>query len=330
MLNKQFTAVLASLFVAGFAQAELKQLDDDSLSNVTGQSGVEITISVKGEGINIEQIDYTDVVTAANKYSFDTTGDGIKDTSGGGTLLLQNITLKNINNMRQVIKIEKGGVVAVNAGSVDGVSLSMGDDPSVDANNYSALVLSNEDGTRQSELLDSLAITLDLGESNIRLYSAPSAEIATSMGIADFYDRTNPQMLIDIKSGLEIKNLDAEVLGFTQAAAERKVRFENKLSANAPLNKVQQQRANRLADGGALTIKGLKFYGKDGSGNFAVGNKVGLTQAVWMSDATIYLKSGALSGQLEIGSIGAGQNRLGSLKVENINLSPMLNKVYSH
>lgn len=311
MLNKQFMAAFAACLMTGFAQAELKQLDDASLSNVTGQSGVEINISVKGEGINVEQVKYT-------------------DDASGGVLLLQNTTIKNINNMRQTIRIEKGGVVAVKAGSVDGIFLSMGDDPAIDANNYSAVVLSNKDGTRQSELIDSLALTLDLGESDIRLYAKPSTEVLRSAGVTGFYNENDPQMLINIKSGLEVKNLDAQVLGFTQGAAERKVRAENQLAANTPLTKAQQERVNRLADGGALTIKGLKFYGKDSSGVFAVGNKIELAQTVWMKDSKIFLKSAALSGQLEIDSIGAGQNRLGSLKVENINLSPMLMKVYSH
>lgn len=330
MLNKQHMIALCCALLASSAQAELTQLDDSSLSNITGQSGVQIDLSIKGDGINIQEISYTDILTLAKKYSYDTNGDGVNDTSAGGTLLLQNITIKDINNMRQIIEIEDGAV-SIKAGAVDGVSLSMGDAPAVDSNNYSAVVLSSEDRSRESELVDSLALKLNLGKSDIQLYSSPSQSLLYQLNVSDFYDTSDPQMLINIKSSLEVTNMNAEILGFTQAAAERKVRAENNLASNASLTKSQRDRVNRLADEGALTIKGLKFYGKNkNSGEFKAGNKVSLSQTVWIDNSQIFMKSAALSGQLEIDTVGAGQNPLGSLKVENIQVSPMINKIYAH
>lgn len=330
MINIRLSLVMAGLLFAASSYAGLTKLDDEDLAGVSGQSGVVIDIAVKGEGINIEQITYTDLLTPQVTYDYDTDGDNINDAASGGTLLLQNVTIKDIKNMRQAIKINKNGEVAIDADPVDGMMIGMGDVESELSNNYSAISLSNEDGSRQSELVDSLSLNLDLGKSAIRIYSNPSLDVLNSLNVAAPFANANSTMLISIKSGVEIKALDAQVLGFTQKAAQRKVRAENKLSFDAPLTPEQTKRVNRLANEGALSIKGLSFYGKDSSGVFAKGNKVKLSQLVWTGDSTIYLKSDELVGQMDIQSISAGNNPLGSLRVENIRLSPMINKVYAH
>lgn len=311
-------------------QAELTQLDDAGLSAVAGQSGVIVDIAVKGEGINIEQISYTDLLEGEGAYDYDTNGDGIDDAASGGTLLLQNITLKDIQSMRQTIEIKENGEVAIDVEPVTGMYVAMGDTPDSSSNNYSALALSNADGSRQSELLNNLALRLNLGASTIRVYTEPSTSMLAAAGVSQNHWAASSNLLISMNSGMEITQLDAQVLGFTQAAAERKVRFENGLSDGATLNLAQQKRANRLANEGALNIKGLKFYGKDRNGQFAAGNQVSLSQVIWADKSGFYMQSKALAGQLEIGEISAGNNRLGSLRVENINVSPMLNRIYSH
>lgn len=330
MINIRLSLVIAGLFFVASSYAGLTKLDDEDLAEVSGQSGVVIDIAVEGEGINIEQITYTDVLTPQATYDYDTDGDNINDAASGGTLLLQNVTIKDIKNMRQTIKIDKDGQVAIDADPVDGMMISMGDVDSESSNNYSAVSLSNEDGSRQSELVDSLSLNLDLGQSAIRIYSNPSLDVLKSVGVAKPFEKANSSMLISIKSGVEIKSLDAQVLGFTQEAAQRKVRAENQLSSDTLLTDEQTKTVNRLANEGALSIKGLSFYGKDSTGMFAKGNKVKLSQLVWTGDSTIYLKSDELVGQMDIQSISAGNNTLGSLRVENIRLSPMINKVYAH
>ncbi len=324
------TAVMG-LSMVMLAQAELTQLNDKSLSTVTGQSGVIVDIEVKGEGINIEQITYTDLLEGNGIYDFDSNGDGVNDAASGGTLVMQNITLKDIDNMRQTIEIKDNKMVIIDVEPVLGMSVEMGDTANSASNNYSALALSNEDKTRQSELLNSLALRLNLAKTKVHVYTNPSDSVLAAKGVTQRYRASNSKLFISMQSGLEVTNLDAQALGFTQAAAERKVRHANNLSADAPLTQSQKIRVQQLANGGALTIKGLKLYGKNAvTGQFAVNNPIQISQAIWADSSGFYMQSKALSAQLDIEQINAGQNRLGSLRVENIHVSPMLNRVYAH
>lgn len=63
------------------AQAGMVALDDETMAATTGQAGVTIEINIGGSGVTVGEIEYTD------------TGSG---TTGGGSVLLQNI---NVNNM---------------------------------------------------------------------------------------------------------------------------------------------------------------------------------------------------------------------------------------
>src|SRR5690606_38395871 len=85
------------------------------------------------------------------------------------------------------------------------------------------------------------------------------------------------------------------------------------------------------ASGSAVQINDLKFYGTGGAGT-----KATIEQTIWAKGGNVaqgggvYIQLGEIKGTLEVGGIAMGGNSIGSLKVSDINLAGMTQRIYGH
>jgi hypothetical protein len=105
MKTFQKIALVSAIAAAPFAaQAELKAMDDALMGDTTGQAGVTIDMSIGDAGITIGSVTYTDTKGTAD--------------SDGGSVVLENISIKNITNLSQTIDVSgKGNLVMGMSGS---------------------------------------------------------------------------------------------------------------------------------------------------------------------------------------------------------------------
>lgn len=88
-------ALVTAIAAAPFAAQAMEALDDSVLGNTTGQAGVTIDMSIGDAGITIGSVTYTDTKGAAD--------------SDGGSVVLENISIKNITNLSQTIDVAGAG-----------------------------------------------------------------------------------------------------------------------------------------------------------------------------------------------------------------------------
>ncbi|WP_419810772.1 DUF6160 family protein [Bacterioplanoides sp.] len=304
----------AAIAAAPFAaQAELKAMDDAALSATTGQAGVTIEIDIEGAGVSVGEIEYTD------------TGSG---ATGGGSVLLQNVNINNVTGLTQTIDINEEGDLLVTQSGVTGMSVTLGDNAGAD-NQFSAVALKGTNGT--AELVDSVSITMDLGDSDITIHNmADGSTLGAAAGVTGTNANNTSSVAIQMATSVQITDLDAQLFGYTQDQANNRVAAAagKDLSAGDTLTAVEQAQANALADGGAVTIENLTF---DNNGAAAT-----INQTVWADSDGVYIQMGQIQGDLTIGSIGIGNNAagqplsIGSVAVRDINLSGLTQRISGH
>mgnify|MGYP000349314857 CR=1 FL=1 len=104
MKTFQKIALVSAIAAAPFAAQAMEALDDSALGNTTGQAGVTIDMSIGAAGITIGSLTYTDTDTATD--------------TDGGSVVLQEIAIKNITSLKQTIDVsEKGNLVMGMSGS---------------------------------------------------------------------------------------------------------------------------------------------------------------------------------------------------------------------
>ncbi|WP_419810771.1 DUF6160 family protein [Bacterioplanoides sp.] len=197
-LNKATLA--AAIAAAPFAaQAELKAMDDAALSATTGQAGVTIEIDIEGAGVSVGEIEYTD------------TGSG---ATGGGSVLLQNVNINNVTGLTQTIDINEEGDLLVTQSGVTGMSVTLGDVAGVADNQYSAVALKGANGT--AELVDSVSITMDLGNSDIVIHNmADGSTLGAAAGITGTNAGNTSSVAIQMATSVQITDMDVQMFGYT-------------------------------------------------------------------------------------------------------------------
>lgn len=304
MKTFQKITLAAAISAAPFASQAMEALDDSVLGNTTGQAGVTIELNIGTEGISIDEIAYTDE----------------------GSILLQNLTVKNVNDLDVEIDVDAEGNLLVETSAVDGIQVGLGGTRTgFAAGQFSAVALSGTAGT--SELVNNLDLTLDLGETSVQIFNLAGANsLATAANLTG--DVLNSPVAIGVQTELEITNLDVGVFGNTRAQAEKLA--DEAGNNDGVLDAGEFADADTFADASAIEITGLKFHGG------TVGTKASVDALIWAdsrssdNDGGLYVQLGSIAGTLDIEAINIGGESIGSVQVSNINLAGLTTRIYGH
>lgn len=319
-------SLAAAIAAAPFAvNAEMVAMDDATMSSTTGQSGVTIAIDIDSGGITVGGIEYTD------------TGSG---ALGGGSVVLQNLKIANVTNLVQTIDVSEEGDLVIGQTGVSGMNITLGDVAGTADNDYSAVAIKGTNGT--AELVDSLAINMDLGQSTITIHNMANGDnLGVAAGVTGTHANDLSSLAIEMNSSFKINDLDAQVFGYTSDQAYAKVSDQSGISvadlkaADATSPAAVQQAAGKakaLADGAAITVSNLVFS-SDGT---ATGNAVTMGQVIWADSDGVYVQMGQITGSMTIGDLAIGSNAagtplsIGSLAVSDINLNGLTQRISGH
>jgi hypothetical protein len=188
--------------------------------------------------------------------------------------------------------------------------------------------------------------------------------------VGDKYIDTTSALAIGVNASFEITDLDVGLFGYTAAQAATQVTgLKTTLASGTPTEKAgalalynqavegaggtayanlaaydaavlaggagisttDAQAEGAVANGAAIKINDLKFYGTGG-----VGTKVTMDQTIWAKGGSsdlgggVYIQLGTIAGTLDIGGIELGGSSIGQVKVSNINLAGMTQRIYGH
>lgn len=357
MKTFQKITLAAAISAAPFASQALEALDDSVLAATTGQAGVTVEIDIAAGGVTVGEVEYTDtaggtigggsvllqninISNADITQTIDVDADGslvlgvsaIDDL----TLTLGNFDGTNADKSAVALKSAANSVTEV----VNGVSMvvDMGE-------SSTTLVNMAETGAATKYALT--GIGFDNG-----------TDIASSAA--------SGSLAIVMDQNVYIQDLDVQMFGYTETQAQGKVSDMNTaITANdagsasalalynqslvggggsayadvaayiADTDKAVEnaQATAAIAGGSAIQINDVKFY----DATLGDGNGVQIKQTVWAQGGSIangggvYIAMGDMKGTLEIGGITmGGTNSIGSVKVSNIDLSGMTQRIYGH
>ena len=315
----QKATLAAAIAAAPFAaQAELKALDDSTLSATTGQAGVTIEIDIAGDGISIGEIEYTDE----------------------GSVALENIQINNAD-ITQTIDVDADGNLLLGVSAIDDLTLTVGNTAkSTDASLASVsgvMLRSSADPLKNAELVNSLSMQMDMGSSTTTIYnmsaydSSAGADAAGLNGVG-FDNGTDPASLavnsgvvIAANAAIRIDDLDVELFGYTDEQALARADADG----NGTIEAGEEATYNALRNGSAIQINDVTF--NDGAGGFA-----NVSQKIWAQGGTVaegggvYINMGSLSGTLTVGETVIGGANIGQIAVKDINLAGMTQRIYGH
>ena len=298
------------------AQAGMVALDDETMAATTGQAGVTIEINIGSAGITVGEIEYIDE----------------------GSVLMQNLKISNVKNLTQTIDVDDKGNLLLGVTGVDGVEVALGD---VGTGEFSAVALKSAAG-EVTELVNNLSMEFNLGKTDTKIINLQAAGNAAAIAALPDGTQVDPQynlhggynartgsVAITSNTAIEIVDMDLGAFGYTRQQAD--VRADAAGNNNGVVDAGEQATADALASGSAVQINDLKFYGTGG-----VGTKATIEQTIWAKGGTVaqgggvYIQLGQIEGTLEVGGIAMGGNSIGSLKVSDINLAGMTQRIYGH
>ena len=203
------------------------------------------------------------------------------------------------------------------------------------------------------------------------LSDAAVASLAGTLGaigvVGDKYIDATSALAIGVDASFEITDLDVGMFGYTATQAGTQVTnlktalaggtASQKAGALALYNQAvvgaggtayadmaaydaatagdkatsDAQATGAIANGSAIQINDLKFYGAGG-----VGTKVAMDQTIWAKGGSsalgggVYIQIGEIKGTLDIGGIVLGGSSIGQVKVSDINLAGMTQRIYGH
>jgi len=334
----------SAIAVAPFASQAMEALDDVTMGDVTGQAGVTVELTIGGSGISVGEIEYTDE----------------------GSVSIQNVTVNNVTQLTQTIDVDGEGNLVMGTTPVSGIQLAVGDTAADTTGQYSAVALRSTAG-ETTELVNNLNMTVNLGSSTTTVMNlAAAGNAAAAQAQADGFSAAAFQSSVAIRStsSLEITDLDVGAFGYTAAQAGTRVtdlkaaiaaNDANSADALAVYNEAvvsaggaayadvatfngtadtstsDGQATAAFANGSAIQINDVKFYGTGGEGTAAT-----IDQVVWAQGGSsangggVYIQMGQIAGTLEVGGIVLGGESIGSVKVSNLNLAGMTQRIYGH
>ncbi|UXD87452.1 DUF6160 family protein [Thalassolituus hydrocarboniclasticus] len=318
-------SLAAAIAAAPFAvNAEMVALDDATMSATTGQAGVTIEIEIGGSGISVGEIEYIDE----------------------GSVSLQNLTVNNVANITQTIDVDGDGNLLIGMTGSNGIQIGLGNNAADTTGEFSAVALRSDTG-ETTELVNNLDMTVNVGASETAILNLAAAGNAytTSFGgnaawtVADLDSRAGDgSVAILSKSSLQITDMNAGLFGYTAAQAATKAdSAAYGGNGNGIIDGAEQTTADSLATGSAVQVGGVQFYAMvdDGAGGTTKGAAT-IEQVIWAEGGSVaqgggvYIQIGQIAGTLEVNSISMGQASIGSLKVSDINLAGMTQRIYGH
>ena len=315
------TAIAAAPFAAN---ADLVALDDAVMGNTTGQAGVTIEIDIAGDGISIGEVEYIDE----------------------GSLAIENIQINNAD-ITQTIDVDADGNLVMGVSAITDLQLSVGNtDNPTDATVASASgVMLRQAGTpaNNAELVNNLSMQLDMGASTTTIYNMSAYDkVNDPDGLAATFDNgVDPEsnaltsgVVIAANASIDLNNMDVGLFGYTDEQAEARAdSVAMGGNGNGSLDAGEEGVYNSLRNGSAIQITGVQFYDTDGSGNRI---NATIDQKIWANGGSVaqgggvYIAMGELSGTLEVGGIAIAQQSIGTVKISDINLSGMTQRIYGH
>lgn len=301
-------SLAAAIAAAPFAvNAEMVAMDDATMSSTTGQAGVTIEMNIGASGISVGEVEYTDE----------------------GSVLLQDITVKNVNNLTQTIDVDSYGNLVLGMSGVTGMEVGLGDTVADTTGNSSAVALKSAAG-EVTELVNNIDMTLNLGSSTTTIVNLQAAGNTAASGLSAA--AASGSVAIKAGASIEITDMNVGAFGYTRAQADARADLAAYGgNGDGSLDATEQAVADSLANGSAVQLTGIKFYGTGGPGTAAT-----LDQTIYAKGGTaaqgggVYIEMGSINGTLEIGGIAMGGASIGSVKVSDINLAGMTQRIYGH
>jgi len=300
------------------AQAGMVALDDETMAATTGQAGVTIEINIGSAGITVGEIEYIDE----------------------GSVLMQNLKISNVKNLTQTIDVDDNGNLLLGVTGVDGVEVALGD---VGTGEFSAVALKSTAG-EVTELVNNLSMEFNLGQTDTKIINLQAAGNAAAIAALPDGSQVDPQynqhggynaqtgsVAITSNTAIEIVDMDLGAFGYTADQAATRAAAARANGAIPDTDAAEEATALQLASGSAVQINDLKFYGTGGAGT-----KATIEQTIWAKGGDVaqgggvYIQLGQIEGTLEVGGIAMGGNSIGSLKVSDINLAGMTQRIYGH
>lgn len=312
MKTFQKLALVSAIAAAPFAaQADLTPMDDSLMGNTTGQAGVTIEIDMGSAGVTIGEIEYID-------------NDDMADIDNNGSVLLQNIKITEAD-ITQTIDVAADGSLVLGVTGIDDLTIDVGNVGGANSDS-SALALKSASGA-VTEVINDIHLVMDVGPTTTTLVNLAESGNAAAYGITQSFDNgTDPQsnaadgsLAIKASVAFEITDLDVGAFGYTRDQADTK-------SGTAG-----DALSDSYANGSAVQLENIKFYGAGGKGTQAT-----MDQVIWAQGGTVaqgggvYISMGSINGTLEVGGIVMGGESIGAVRVSDINLAGMTQRIYGH
>lgn len=333
MKTFQKITLAAAISAAPFMSQAMEALDDTVLGNTTGQAGVTIEIDIADSGVTVGEIEYIDE----------------------GSVLLQNINISNAD-ITQTIDVVEDGSLVLGTSAITDLTMNIGNINNLGVvgtvGTASALALKGVDSTGKeaiTEVVNDIHLVADMGASTVTLVNLQNSENATAYGInQSFNNGVDPvsnaadgSLAIKMQASIDINDLDIGLFGYTQDQANAKVAAAAGVTvAVADANgdgvlddATLASNAAQIAGGSGVGLNNIQFYDKDAGGNRI---NATMSQTIWAKGGTVaqgggvYIAMGAIKGTLDIGGIVMGGNSIGQVKVSNIDLSGMTQRIYGH
>lgn len=230
MKTFQKIALVSAIAAAPFAvQADLTPMDDSLMGNTTGQAGVTIEIDLGDDGIKVGSVVYTDTAHQVVDVNGVSPGDAgyIETTEDGGSVALENINVNLTGVLTQTIDVSENGDLEMTMSSPGSLTVSMGNDASDTAGDFSALKLVGANAGalgNDSEIINNLDLAVNLGASTTtikNLGTSASAGLGTleNAGVVGDYKDWTSSMAIQMNASVEVTDMNLGVFGYTKEQA---------------------------------------------------------------------------------------------------------------
>jgi hypothetical protein len=357
MKTFQKITLAAAISAAPFmAQAELTPMDDALMGDTTGQAGVTIEIDIAAGGISVGEIEYQDegsvllqnarisnVNGLTQEIDVDARGDvvigmGAVDgvtidlgDSGNGldsAVALQNAagtaTTELVNDVHMVVNLGASTTRIMNLQDRDAAELAaLPAGMSSVANSAAGL------GSVAIQMQQSLEITdLDVGAFGYTQAQAATRGTAAANNAATTYN-AGYTGLTDVGGAAGVADEQAAYIAANAAAA-------GDADASGDVDATEEgavatATTAALATGSAVKLNNVRFYGTGGVGTAAT-----INQTVWAKGGTaaqgggVYINIQGIQGTLEVGGIELGGESIGTVRVSDINLAGLTQRIYGH
>ena len=306
-LKKLPLAIAITSVFAATAQAELKALEDETMSEMTGQAGITVEMSVTA---TVGQVQYTD-----------TDGDGTVGADSG-SIAFNNVKLGSAASplkVTQTIDVVDDYQSTNAAAAGDAIKLGISN-LTVNASVGGIQIGKGTGNAQLNETIGGLVVeNLTMGASDTYVYAL------------------NGEKGIGVDQSIKVTGGNVTyVAGFVDAADETAFTDAN---AGAPAPGYYNKGAdadNRDTDGvGSISLEGITF--NDGAGGavemdglkIQVVDGADTTNTSTTKDA-ILVTSPSITGTLTIQDIKIGSGSVGQLAITDINMAGSTTKIYAH